>query len=52
MRHVSKVLVDLAMPPILEIPWNLRTAADVLEAVDIILEPLKEAYDSVHSSWD
>jgi hypothetical protein len=49
---VSKVLVDLGMPPILGIPWNLCTATDVLEAVDIILEHLKEAYDSGHNPWD
>ena len=33
-RHMSKVLEDLGMPPILEIPQDLGMASDVLEAVD------------------
>jgi hypothetical protein len=44
-RDVSKVLEDLGMPPIPEIPWDLCMASDVLETVDVILECLKEAYD-------
>jgi hypothetical protein len=47
-RDVSKVLEDLGMPPIPEIPREQRTANDVLEIVDVILECLEEAYDSGH----
>jgi hypothetical protein len=51
-RDVSKVLEDLGMPPIPEIPRDLHTTGEVLEVVDVILEHLKEAYDSVHNAWD
>jgi hypothetical protein len=51
-RQASQVLVDLGMPPILGIPWDLRTFGDVLEAVDVILERLWEAYASCHAPWD
>jgi hypothetical protein len=51
-RDVSKVLVNLGMPPIPEIPWDPRMTSDVLAAVDIILEHLKEAYESGHDPWD
>jgi hypothetical protein len=51
-RDVSKVLVDLVMPPIPGIPQDPRTAGDVLEAVDIILEHLWEAYASDHGPWE
>jgi hypothetical protein len=47
-RNVSKVLVDLGLPPILEIPQDPHMAGDVLEAVDVILGHLKEAYNSNH----
>jgi hypothetical protein len=49
---VSKVVMDLGMPPIPGIPWDPRTAGDILEAVDIILEHLREAYASGHDPWD
>jgi hypothetical protein len=48
LRDVSKVLEDLGMPPIPEIPRDSCMANDVLEQVDIILELLNEAYDSGH----
>jgi hypothetical protein len=51
-RDVSKVLVDLGLPPIPVIPWDPRIAGDVLEVVDIILERLQEAYASSHELWD
>jgi hypothetical protein len=51
-RDMSKVLADLGMPPIPEIPQDLHTAADVLEVVDVILEHLQEAYASSHCPWD
>jgi hypothetical protein len=37
---MTKVLVELGMPPISEIPQDPRIADDVLEAVNIILEHL------------
>jgi hypothetical protein len=49
---VSKVVMDLGMPPIPGIPWDPRTTGDILEAVDIILEHLREAYASGHDPWD
>jgi hypothetical protein len=51
-RHVSKVLVDLGMPPIPRIPRDPHTAGDVLEVVGIILERLWETYASGHGPWD
>jgi hypothetical protein len=51
-RDVSKVLMDLGMHPIPEIPRDPRTADDVLEVVAIILECLMEAYDSGHTPWN
>jgi hypothetical protein len=42
---VPKVLAHLGMPPVLEVPWDPRTASDVLAVVDINLEGLKEAYE-------
>jgi hypothetical protein len=47
-REVSQVLENLGLPPIPRIPWDPRTAGDVLGAVDVILECVKEAYDSGH----
>jgi hypothetical protein len=35
---ISKVLVDLGMPPILRIPQDLGTVGDVLEAAVTVLE--------------
>jgi hypothetical protein len=46
---VSQVLENLGMPPILGMPWDPRTASDVLGVVDVILDCVKEAYDSSHS---
>jgi hypothetical protein len=37
---VSKVLVNLDMPPITGIPLDSCTAGDILVAVDVILELL------------
>jgi hypothetical protein len=48
-RDVSKVLVDLGMPPIPGITWEPRTTDDVLEAVGTILECMQEAYASGYS---
>jgi hypothetical protein len=47
-REVSQVLQNLGMPPILGILRDPCTTGDVLEAVDVILERVKEAYDSGH----
>jgi hypothetical protein len=47
-RDVSKVLEDLGMSHIPKIPWDPHTAGDVQGAMDIILECMKEAYDSGH----
>jgi hypothetical protein len=51
-RDVSKVLVDLGMPPISGILRDLRRADDILEAAGTILECLREAYTSSHGPWD
>jgi hypothetical protein len=51
-RDVSKVLVDLGMPPVPGIPQDPCTTGNVLEAVGIILEHLQEAYTSDHGPWD
>jgi hypothetical protein len=40
------------MPLIPGIPWDPRIAGDVLEAVNVILECVKEAYDFGHDPWD
>jgi hypothetical protein len=40
------------MSPIPGIPRDSRTASNVLEVVDIILERLREAYASSHGYWD
>jgi hypothetical protein len=48
----SKVLVDLGMPPIPRIPQDSRMTDDVLEAMGVILEQLREAYASGHDPWD
>jgi hypothetical protein len=46
------VLEDLGMSPIPGIPRDPRMSDDVLEAVDVILERVKEAYNSSHNPWD
>jgi hypothetical protein len=51
-RDVSKVLEDLGMFPISGIPLYRCTVGDILGAVDIILECMKEAYDLDHDPWD
>jgi hypothetical protein len=51
-REVSQVLENLGMPPIPGIPRDPRTVSDVLEAMDVILECVKEAYDSGHGPCD
>jgi hypothetical protein len=43
-RDVSNVLVDLSMPPISGISWGPFMIDDILEAVCIILESMREAY--------
>jgi hypothetical protein len=45
-REVSQVLENVGMPPIPGIPRDPCTGSDVLEAVDVILERVKEAYNS------
>jgi hypothetical protein len=49
LTDMSKVLVDLSMPPIPGIPWDPRTAGDLLGAIDVMLEHLRETYATVHS---
>jgi hypothetical protein len=51
-RDVSKVLVDLGMPPISGISWHRCMAGDVLGAVDVILKRPWEAYAFGHDPWD
>jgi hypothetical protein len=52
LSDVSKVLVDLGVPSILGIPRDLHTAGDLLGAVDINLEHLRDDYASGHGPWD
>jgi hypothetical protein len=49
---ISKVLVDLGMPPFLGIPRDSCMIDDVLEVVGTILESLREAYTSGDGPWD
>jgi hypothetical protein len=51
-RDVLKVLVDLGMPPILGIPQDPHITGDVLEAVGIFSEHLRESYASGHGPLD
>jgi hypothetical protein len=51
-RDISKVLVDLGMPPISGISQDPCMTGDVLELVDVTLECLQEAYASGHCLWD
>jgi hypothetical protein len=51
-RGLSQVLENLGQPPIPGIPRDSCTADDVLGAVVMILEHVKEAYDSGHDPWD
>jgi hypothetical protein len=51
-RDVSKVLVDLGMFPVPEIPQDPCSTDDFLEVVDDIIEHVKEACDSNHGPWD
>jgi hypothetical protein len=49
---LSKVLVDLGMPPISWIQWDPRAADVVLDVAGTILEGLQKAYASSRSPWD
>jgi hypothetical protein len=49
---MSQVLENLVMPPIPRISRDLHMASDFLGAVDVILECMKETYDSGHDPWD
>jgi hypothetical protein len=44
--ETSKGLVDLGLPPIQRVPWVTRKAHEVLEAVGVFLECLREAHVS------
>jgi hypothetical protein len=47
--QVSQVLENLGMPPIPRIPRDPHTTSHVMEVVDVILECVKEAYNSIHN---
>jgi hypothetical protein len=49
---ISKVLVDLGMPPIPGFPQDPRIASSILEAAGTILEHLWEDHVSGHDPWD
>jgi hypothetical protein len=49
---ISKVPLDLGMPPILMIPQDPRMVGDILEEVGTILECLRENHTSGHDPWD
>jgi hypothetical protein len=51
-QEVSQVLENLGLPPILGIPRDPRTADDIFGVVDVILECVKDAYDSGHNPCD
>jgi hypothetical protein len=42
--EISDALVDLGMFPILDIPRRLKSAQDILTAVGLILEHLREEH--------
>jgi hypothetical protein len=48
-RDISKVLVDLGMPPNQRIPQDSCMVGDILVALDVILEHLWEAYSFGHN---
>jgi hypothetical protein len=50
LTDMSKVLVDLSMPPIPVLPRDPCTAGDLLGAIDVMLERLLETYATVHRS--
>jgi hypothetical protein len=43
---VAKVLIDLGLLPIEDIPWLPQMACDALLAVALVVEDLEEALDS------
>jgi hypothetical protein len=49
---ISKVMVDLGVPPIPMIPHDPGRGSDILEAMGTILEWLREAHASSHGPWD
>jgi hypothetical protein len=49
---ISKVLVDLGMPPIPGITQDPHTTGDIFDAMGTILECLQEAYTSNHGPFD
>jgi hypothetical protein len=52
MGDISKVLMDLIIPPIPGIPRDPRTIDNVLEVAGTILECLWEVYAFSHGTWD
>jgi hypothetical protein len=52
LADITKVLVDLGMPPITGIPQDPGRANDVLEPAGTVLERLWEAYASSAGPWD
>jgi hypothetical protein len=50
--RISNVLVDLGMLPIQDISQLLKSAREVLPAVDLVLRCLQEALASGVGLWD
>jgi hypothetical protein len=48
---VVDVLIDLGLPPIVDIPLLLKTAHDALVMVALVLKHLQEVLDSSASPW-
>jgi hypothetical protein len=48
-RDISKVLVDLGMPPNQRIPRDSCMVGDILVALDVILEHMWEVYSFSHN---
>jgi hypothetical protein len=49
---VAKVLIDLDLPSIEDIPCLPEMAQDALPVVDLVMERLQEALDSSVGPWD
>jgi hypothetical protein len=50
--EISDALVDLGVFPIRDIPLQPRSAQDVMTAVSLILECLREEHASSAGPWD
>jgi hypothetical protein len=52
LARVAKVLINLDLPSIEDIPWLPQMAQDALPVVALAVERLQEALDSSVGPWD